>query len=105
MPMLIIDQSEAWARLGSIGVLRASREEAARGKEALLSGIARRVEEGHRLAAVEKSNRAIQEIARDRSLPPEKTAIGQFFEPPLVPVSIRFVDDTERRGLWVDVRL
>lgn len=103
--MLIIDQSEAWARLGWIGVLRARREEAALGREELLSGIARRVEEGHRLAAVETSNRAIQEIALDRSLPPPKTAIGQFFEPPLVPISIRFIEHIEPRGVWIDLRL
>lgn len=103
--MLIIDQSEAWARLGWIGVLRARREDAALGREALLSGIARRVEEGRRLAALEISNRAIQEIARDRSLPPQKTAIGQFFEPPLVPLSIRFVERSESKGVWIDLRL
>ncbi|MEI4769593.1 DUF6470 family protein [Psychrobacillus sp. FJAT-51614] len=77
---LQIDSSQARRDLGLTGPLEFSRNYAQKGRQAVLSGIARRAREGEQLASIENHGNAIQAIAASKATP-QKKALGIKFVP------------------------
>ncbi|MDF2065826.1 DUF6470 family protein [Bacillus sp. Cr_A10] len=77
---LHIDSSQARRDLGLIAPLEFSRNYAQKGRQAVLSGIARRAREGEQLASIENGGNAIQAIAASKVIP-QKKALGIKFVP------------------------
>lgn len=65
---LEIDQSRAWDALGQGPILTALSRIYSQCHEIAMQGIARRVEDGNRMAAIQNGGNAIAEIAKDLSI-------------------------------------
>ncbi|MCF6093416.1 DUF6470 family protein [Microaerobacter geothermalis] len=65
---LNIDQSQAWAEVNLKDPIQLTRDESERAKQLALEGIARIVEEGNQLAAIENQGDSIAEIALQNTI-------------------------------------
>ncbi|APH03577.1 DUF6470 family protein [Bacillus weihaiensis] len=79
---LTIDQTEAWADMDLKHVSRRIQEAVEKGKQDILEGISRRVQEGEQLKRIENGGNPISEISRSRSGKPPQ------------PINIRFIPST-----------